>query len=69
MLTAFSKLEAPPLNAAPNGMDLLHRVEQIERVLLRLVNQVFCSASQPIPLPVRNTRVLVGQLTDSLAKA
>ena len=39
MLTA-SKLEAFQLNAAPNGMDLLQRVEQIERVLLRLVAQI-----------------------------
>lgn len=40
MLTAFSKLEAPPLNTAPNGMDLLQRVERIESVLLRLVAQI-----------------------------
>ena len=62
MSTAFSKLEAFQLNAVPNGMDLLQRVEQIERVLLRLVAQIAALERQgsSAPLPAKHDHVDAG---------
>ena len=62
MLTAFSKLEALQLNAVPNGMDLLQRVEQIERVLLRLAAQIAALERQgsSAPLHAKQDHIGVG---------